>query len=345
MTIAMALFTRRHWLHACSLSTVGIMGGMGSSVCNGTNNRQAQVAITFDLEMARNFPEWEDTHWDYQKGNLDSASKQYSLKVADIVRDYGGRIHFFCVGSALEQENVQWLKRLAKDGHPIGNHTYDHVNLLATRPMDTQFRFQRSPWLVSGQSTMEVLERNIALTRQALKERIDVDDRGFRTPGGFSHGLVGREDLQRMLLDFGFTWVSSLYPSHANTAPQIQPDDSVYESIVSAQAQSQPFRYPTGLIEIPMSPISDIGAFRNGRWELDWFLEAIGRALSWTIDHGAVFDFLAHPSCLGVVDPECRAVRLICEMVKSSADRARLVDLDQIAATLTEGNADGPQTD
>ena len=46
-------------------------------------------------------------------------------------------------------------------------------------------------------------------------------------------------------------------------------------SIVRAQAEAQPFAYPDGLIEVPMSPISDIGAFRTGRWRLDWFLKAV----------------------------------------------------------------------
>ena len=41
---------------------------------------------------------------------------------------------------------------------------------------------------------------------------------------------------------------------------------------------AQPFVYPDGLVEVPMSPISDIGAFRNGRWRLEWFLKAIESA-------------------------------------------------------------------
>src|SRR5207244_3526631 len=99
----------------------------------------------------------------------------------------------------------------------------------------------------------------------------------FRTPGGFAEGLTGREDLQKMLLDAGFTWVSSKYPRHAVGKPQEEPATEVIESIVQAQAAAQPFAYPSSLIEVPMSPISDIGAFRNGRRRLEWFLEAIRR--------------------------------------------------------------------
>jgi hypothetical protein len=80
-----------------------------------------------------------------------------------------------------------------------------------------------------------------------------------------------------------------------------------------------------------MSPISDIGAFRNGRWQLDWFLDSIEQSVQYAIDHRLVFDFLAHPSCLGVVDPEFRTIDLICRLVRENSDHAELCDLDSIA--------------
>src|SRR6266850_2099195 len=100
---------------------------------------KALIAITFDLEMSRNFPTWETTHWDYEKGNLNAETKAYAVEAARRVKERGGRIHFFVVGRTLEQENVEWLKQLAADGHPLGNHTYDHVNLRAMRPEEIQF--------------------------------------------------------------------------------------------------------------------------------------------------------------------------------------------------------------
>ena len=80
-----------------------------------------------------------------------------------------------------------------------------------------------------------------------------------------------------------------------------------------------------------MSPISDIGAFRTGQWRLEWFLQAIQESLDWAIEHRAVFDFLAHPSCLYVVDPEFKSIELICDRVKKAGDRAAIVDLTTIA--------------
>ena len=105
----------------------------------------------------------------------------------------------------------------------------------------------------------------------------------------------------------------------------------VSRDTVAAQAKSQPFVYPSGLVEVPMSPISDVGAFRNGRWKLASFTEAIRRGVQWAIDNGAAYDFLSHPSCLYVTDPEFRTIDMICDMVKKAGDRAEIVGLDALA--------------
>jgi Polysaccharide deacetylase len=307
---------------------------LAASEAAGTSQK-AQIVITLDLEMARNFPNWDDTHWDYEKGNLDQASKVYVVEACRRVKQRGGLIHTFVVGQVLEQENVDWLKEVAREGHPIGNHTYDHVYLLAKSPDEIQYRFQRSPWLIRDRPVAEVLRENIRMTNVALKERIGVEVNGFRTPGGFSTGLAGREDLQKMLLDLGFKWVSGKYPAHAGIedlhGTGRKPSKLAFDGILAAQSEAQPFVYPTGLIELPMSPISDVGAFRNGRWKLDDFLEATRQCVEWVIQQRAVFDFLAHPSVLGVVDPTFKSIDLICDLVERSSDYAEIVPLDVIA--------------
>jgi hypothetical protein len=293
--------------------------------------RKSLVAVTLDLEMSRNFPKWDDTHWDYEKGNLNDETKKYTVEACRRVKAAGGVLHCFVVGRVFEQTNVAWLQEIAKAGHPIGNHTYDHVNVLATRSEDVQFRFKRAPWLIDGKEPMDVIRDNVRLTTAALRTRIGVEPAGFRTPGGFANGLADRPDVQRMLRSLGFTWVSSKYPAHRMGEAGNEPTADVLNAIVKAQAKAQPLRYPTGLIEVPMSPISDIGAFRNGRWKLEWFLKAIRLGIEWAIDNRAVFDFLGHPSCLYVTDPEFRTLDLICGLVKKAGHRAALVDLGTIA--------------
>jgi peptidoglycan/xylan/chitin deacetylase (PgdA/CDA1 family) len=320
--------SRRRFLTAASLA---VLGGAAGLARWRREPKKALVAISFDLEMSRNFPTWEQTHWDYEKGNLNEQTKRYTIEACKRIKDHGGVLHCFAVGRTLEQEDVDWLKDIARAGHPIGNHTYDHVNIKATKAEDLQFRFRRSPWLIEGQTPAEVVRDNIRMTTTALKTRAGITPVGFRTPGGYHNGLADRPDLQKLLGELGFRWVSSKYPAHPLTAPGKEPTPEVLDGIVKAQADAQPFAYPKRLIEVPMSPISDISAFRGGRWKLEWFIEAIKRALTWVIDNGATFDFLAHPSCMYVVDPHFRTVELICDMVKNAGERAALVSLDVIA--------------
>jgi Polysaccharide deacetylase len=325
-------FSRRRFLGAALAGPSLVAGVRAAAPPVRPAARKALIAISLDLEMSRNFPTWEQTHWDYEKGNLDAETKKYAAEAARRVKAHGGVVHFFAVGRALEQESVAWLKDLVVAGHPVGNHTYDHVNVKATRPEDIQFRFNRAPWLIDGKTPSDVIRENIRLTSAALKARLGTASAGFRTPGGFADGLADRPDVQRMVRDLGFTWVSSKYPAHPIGKPGAKPTEAVLEGIVGAQAHAQPFVYAKGLVEVPMSPISDITAFRAGRWKLEWFLEAVRRSVGWAIEHGRVFDFLGHPSCLYVADPKFQAIDLICSLVKKAGDRAAIVGLDAVAA-------------
>ncbi len=327
----LANVTRRRFLSATAAGTIATAAGWSASRAR---NRKALVAISLDLEMSAEYPKRGMTEWNYRKGELDADTKRYATAAAKVAKERGGLIHFFAVGATLEQEDVSWLKDLAAAGHPIGNHTYDHVYLLAAKPEELQFRFKRAPWLIRGKSVAEVIEENVASTTLALKDRCGITPSGFRTPGGFRDGLNGREDLQKMLMKQGFSWVSSLYPSHTCGRPKEQPTDAVYADIVKAQAAAQPFAYPSGLIEVPMSPVSDVNAFRTHYWKLDWFLKAVRLGVEEAIRTGSVFDFLAHPSCLLVEDPTFETVKLICDLVKAAGDKAALVGLDAIAKSV-----------
>ena len=75
-----------------------------------TRQKKAQIAITLDLEMSAQYPRDGMTEWNYQKGNLDQATKEYAVGAAEVVKSYGGRLHFFCVGRVLEQADIDWLK-------------------------------------------------------------------------------------------------------------------------------------------------------------------------------------------------------------------------------------------
>src|SRR5262245_60615497 len=152
-------FSRRQFLAAA-------VAGAGMAAAAAVNRRaadadQALIAITFDLEMSRNFPVWEDTHWDYEKGNLDEPTKKYTVEACRRVKAAGGVLHCFAVGRVFEQESVDWLRGIVRAGHPVGNHTYDHVYVLATKPEDIQYRFKRAPWLIEGRTPATVIRDNV----------------------------------------------------------------------------------------------------------------------------------------------------------------------------------------
>src|SRR5262249_57248821 len=98
---------------------------------------------------------------------------------------------------------------------------------------------RRSRWLLDGQPPAAVIRENIRLTTAALKMRIGVDPAGFRTPGGFANGLADRPDVQLMLAELGFSWVSSKYPAHPLGEPGHEPTADVYEGIVNSQSNTQ----------------------------------------------------------------------------------------------------------
>lgn len=331
--------TRREFVTAAAAAGIGLSGARSILGAPANVDQKALIAITMDLEMSRHYPTWDTMHWDFEKGNLNEPTKRYIREACRRAKQKGGVIQSFVVGRVLEQEDVDWLKEIVAEGHPVGNHTYDHVNVWATRPEDLQFRFQRCPWLIEGKTVRQAILENIDLTRRAMHHRIGAAPVGFRTPGGSAAGLTGRPDVQEMMLAAGFTWVSSM-ARHVPVRPR-GPTDEDFRRVAQAQKESQPFVYPSGLIEIPMSPLGDVASFRREKekWKLDDFLEMIRASVAWVIEHGAVFDLLTHPSIMYVEDPEFRAYELICDMVNQARDRAVIVGLDAIARCVKERQA------
>src|SRR4029077_15062489 len=118
----MTLLSRRQFMGAGLAGSAALACGAALAEPD-TLEKKALVAITLDLEMSRNFPTWEDTHWDYEKGNLNEETKKYAVEACRRVKAHGGVLHCFAVGRVLEQANVDWLKEIVRAGHPVGNHT------------------------------------------------------------------------------------------------------------------------------------------------------------------------------------------------------------------------------
>jgi len=157
---------------------------LAAAEASAPKDKPALIAITMDLEMSMHYPQWGLTEWNYEKGNLTQLVKQYVVEACRRIKAKGGVAQLFVLGRVFEQENVDWLKEVVREGHLVGNHTYDHVNIWAARAEDLQYRFARAPWLIQGKSVPEVIRENIRLTDVAMQTRIGVRPVGFRTPGG-----------------------------------------------------------------------------------------------------------------------------------------------------------------
>ena len=147
----MSISSRRHFLTT-------LAGHRPDSRCaDGCEGPAAYIRQSPDCDHARpgdgpQFPPLEDTHWDYEKGNLNQAAKDYAVNAGRPREETRRCDSHVRVGQVLEQENVDWLKEIAAEGHPIGNHTYDHVYLLAGDINEMQYRFGR-PALVDRRPT------------------------------------------------------------------------------------------------------------------------------------------------------------------------------------------------
>src|SRR6266446_4804199 len=98
MSISRRQFLANSFFMGTGLLYGGSANGDDSQKELASNDDKALVAISLDLEMSRNFPTWEQTHWDYQKGNLNDETKRYAVEACWRIRRGGGIAHCFAVG-------------------------------------------------------------------------------------------------------------------------------------------------------------------------------------------------------------------------------------------------------
>jgi peptidoglycan-N-acetylglucosamine deacetylase len=71
----------------------------------------------------------------------DGPDPKWTPKILDILRDKGVKGTFMLIGAAA-QENVSLMKRLVREGHEIGNHTYTHPDIseISNRQLDLELK-------------------------------------------------------------------------------------------------------------------------------------------------------------------------------------------------------------
>lgn len=87
----------------------------------------------------------------------------YTREILGILKEYGIRATFFCIGCNAEQY-PELVREIAAAGHEIGNHTYGHPNL--------------------GEASYDGVREEILGMENALPAEVETRPHLFRPPGG-----------------------------------------------------------------------------------------------------------------------------------------------------------------
>src|ERR1019366_1723437 len=89
----------------------------------------------------------------------DGPDPKYTADILDTLRSRGVKATFFVVGRNAD-ENPGLLRRIVREGHEVGNHTYTHPNLGLTNSLHTRFEL-----IATGRLLETILNRRTALFR------------------------------------------------------------------------------------------------------------------------------------------------------------------------------------
>lgn len=309
------------------------------------NGARFAVQLSFDLEMVTNFPYW-TCFWNNRKGAIDGSTKQYVRKINARCEKYGAKAHYFLVGSLFEDPDVDYLKETVAAGHAVGNHTYTHVSIKAMDPSRLSGVYDSCPWRAAGRTAPEVVREEIQMTTAAIRSRLGVDPKGFRSPGGFPNGLQDAPAVQKLLQEEGFWWISTHYDDTLFRS-HYQPSADTVTKVDLATLKAgfnrsehilQPYRYESGLLELPLAGITDVVAWRGYRPDLGEWLEMLAAGVDYAHEHGLIFMLTTHPAVLAAVDPFCQTVDVILRRAVAKAGGVWLPDLEEVAQHLQATN-------
>jgi peptidoglycan-N-acetylglucosamine deacetylase len=102
--------------------------------------------------------------------------------VLDTLREHGVKATFFVVGSQVE-ENPGLLRRIVREGHTIGNHTYDHANMSNLNPDEMRSELRNTQKAVDDAVGYH---HPMVLMRAAYRTRTSKAPRRWRRFGGSS---------------------------------------------------------------------------------------------------------------------------------------------------------------
>ncbi|WP_405086722.1 polysaccharide deacetylase family protein [Microbispora sp. NBC_01389] len=110
---------------------------------------------------------------------FDDGPAEYTGHVLDLLAAHHARATFFMLGQMITGETRDFVRRMASEGHELGNHTWDHASL-------------------SGLST-EAMRRELERTQEAVFKITGVRMRLMRPPYGATNKSVEEESKQEGL--------------------------------------------------------------------------------------------------------------------------------------------------
>lgn len=305
------------------------------------NGATFAVQLSFDVEMVTNFPYWTD-FWNHRKGAIDEATKRYIGQMNSQCKKYGAKAHYFVVGSLFEDPDIGYLEQAVAAGHAVGNHTYTHVNIKAIDRERLSGIYHSCPWRASGREAQDIVRQEIQMTTAAIKHRLGVNPRGFRSPGGFPNGLQDAPAVQALLQEEGFWWASTHYNDSLDRKYRVPSFEAVpkvelaelNEAFNRSQHTLQPYRYESGLLELPLAGITDVVAWRGYRPDLNEWLSMLSQGVDFAHRHGLIFMLTTHPAVLAAVDPFCQTIDVVLRRALEKEGGVWLPDLEEVALHL-----------
>ncbi len=298
------------------------------------NDVRCAVAITYDTDMAGGYAPDDVCH-----GRTEPFLMDYVMRLCETAEDYGTRLHFFQIANGLElDEVVSHVKEVIRRGHAVDCHTYNHINLAHSSPQE--------------------LNKDLNLANYLFEKRLGYRSAILRGPGGYRHGELKLEN-QKVILNNGYKWVSGEFDYNL-----LEQRDYAYT--VSAPSRNLSFRYPTGLIEIPIQgwtdrtwfdsyKLSDPAAYANWRknyghrpvsegWKCPWtepealkeWIKINLACLDYAYEHRLLWVLCWHPYSHYLHDPHNQMLPAILEAASQKPERVGICTLRDVTQWIVE---------
>lgn len=261
---------------------------------------RAYFCARFDIDTI--FTPWRIANWVSLFGD---AELSYLPRLLAQAKEFSCQVHFFALGfGVLHYPDL--LKQVVESGFALDSHLHTH----------------RVKLIDEYNSVYEEL-----LTAEHLLCSIGAHLQGVGATGMYPKALDGREDVQGLLVERGYQWVSSRF------------------NLEQTLEQLQPYRYANGLLELPCAGWSDMTFFYYYKdrpalpeysvpeHTLPHLIAQVKTLISRAARQGLVYAIDLHPAVLAKHDPGMEFLPAVAEHARREG--VELADLRTIAGQIS----------